>query len=274
MAPRQPTWRRRGWGRTYPNPMVGAVVVRHGEIVGSGCARGVRRPACRGGGARRCRRRGARRDAVRHAGAVRAHWQAAAVHRRDPRCRYCARRDRRARSRTRLRRAVRSVARGRRGGRGRTCSVLPRHGSNFRFLHRFKPRRAPVRRRQAGGVDGRHDRRRDGQVTVDLERARRANGCTGCARDSARSPSAAHGGGRRCATDGARCDCSRASRRCGWCSIAAGRVSPGSSDVRATPVRSALAIIVVARPCRRRIGDAIAAAGAQVLVADALAGRA
>ena len=78
----------RGWGQTAPNPMVGAVVVRDGVVVGEGWHARVRRSARRGRGAARRGRAGARRDALRHARAVRSPRQDAAVHRRDDRRRH------------------------------------------------------------------------------------------------------------------------------------------------------------------------------------------
>ena len=60
-----------GVGRVSPNPLVGAVVVKDGQVAGRGLARRLRRPARRGRrDRRRRRRRPARRDAVRLARAV------------------------------------------------------------------------------------------------------------------------------------------------------------------------------------------------------------
>ena len=71
----------RGWGRVHPNPLVGAVVLAGGGVVGRGMARGVRRPPRGAARARSGRRARARRDARRDARAVRSPGQAAAVHR-------------------------------------------------------------------------------------------------------------------------------------------------------------------------------------------------
>ena len=61
--------------------VVGAVLVRDGEIVGEGWHERKGGAACRGGRARGGRRAGARRDALRDDGAVRASRLDAAVHR-------------------------------------------------------------------------------------------------------------------------------------------------------------------------------------------------
>ena len=82
--------RRRG-GRVSPNPLVGAVVVRDGEVLGEGWHTALRRAARRARGDRRRRRRGPRRrDALRLARAVLPHRPHAAVHRRDRRGRHRA----------------------------------------------------------------------------------------------------------------------------------------------------------------------------------------
>ena len=75
----------RGRGTTHPNPVVGAVVVRDGEVVGEGWHERQGRAARRGRRARGSRRGGPRRDAVRDARAVRPPRHDAAVRRRDPR---------------------------------------------------------------------------------------------------------------------------------------------------------------------------------------------
>ena len=61
---------RRGQGRTWPNPAVGAVVVKDGVIVGRGWTQAGRPSACRARGACARRRGRARRYALRYAGAV------------------------------------------------------------------------------------------------------------------------------------------------------------------------------------------------------------
>ena len=61
----------RGRGQVSPNPLVGAVLVRDGEVLGEGWHDRLRRPARRGrGDPRRRRRRPARRDALRLARAL------------------------------------------------------------------------------------------------------------------------------------------------------------------------------------------------------------
>ena len=58
---------RKGRGQTSPNPAVGAVLVRDGEVVGRGFHTWAGREACRDRRAGRSRRTRARRDALRHA---------------------------------------------------------------------------------------------------------------------------------------------------------------------------------------------------------------
>ena len=73
----------RGWGRVQPNPLVGAVVLPHGELVGEGWHAGVRRPPRRGGGAGRCGRHGLEGRPWSSPSSPARIRQAAAVHRGD-----------------------------------------------------------------------------------------------------------------------------------------------------------------------------------------------
>ena len=82
---------RRGLGRTWPNPAVGAVVVKDGVIVGRGWTQPGGRPHAETEALRARRRRGARRHALRDARALLASRQDAALRRRDHRGRRRAR---------------------------------------------------------------------------------------------------------------------------------------------------------------------------------------
>ena len=70
-----------GRGLVSPNPMVGAVVVRDGRVVGEGWHEGPGIAARRGSRAGGRRDRGARRDALLHPRALRSRGTDAAVHR-------------------------------------------------------------------------------------------------------------------------------------------------------------------------------------------------
>ena len=75
-----------GVGRVHPNPVVGAVIARDGEVLGEGWHDELRRPARRASRRSPPRRgRPARRDDVRVARAVLPPGQAAPMHRRDRR---------------------------------------------------------------------------------------------------------------------------------------------------------------------------------------------
>ena len=93
----------RGWGQTAPNPMVGAVVVAGGEVVGEGYHARYGEAHAEVMALRAARGRDARRHDVRHARAVRAPRKDAAVCRRDHRRGRRARRRRRSRSEHRSR---------------------------------------------------------------------------------------------------------------------------------------------------------------------------
>ena len=73
----------RGWGATSPNPAVGAVVVRDGEVVGRGFHTWAGLKHAEVLALEEARRARARRDAVRDARTMRASRPDAAVHRRD-----------------------------------------------------------------------------------------------------------------------------------------------------------------------------------------------
>ena len=104
---------RRGLGRTWPNPAVGAVIVKDGVIVGRGWTQPGGRPHAEVEALAARRRRGARRDALCHARALLASRQIAALRRRRHRRRHFARGlgDRRSQSRSGGRRAMRGCAR-------------------------------------------------------------------------------------------------------------------------------------------------------------------
>ena len=91
----------RGRGRTYPNPLVGAVVVRDGEVVGEGWHERHGGPHAEVNALRAAGDRARGCDAVRVPRAVHASRNDAALRRRDPRSGRRARRRRRARSESR-----------------------------------------------------------------------------------------------------------------------------------------------------------------------------
>ena len=82
---------RRGLGRTWPNPAVGAVVVKDGVIVGRGWTQPGGRPHAEPEGLEARRRGRARRHALCHARAVLAFRQVAALCRRHHCRRHCSR---------------------------------------------------------------------------------------------------------------------------------------------------------------------------------------
>ena len=81
-------------GQTSPNPMVGAVIVKDGRVIGEGATQPPGRGARRAHGARRLRGGPGRRHAVRLARALLPQGPHAALHRRDHRGRHRARGDR------------------------------------------------------------------------------------------------------------------------------------------------------------------------------------
>ena len=175
-----------------PNPIVGAVVARDGEVLGRGLARALRRPARRGRRARRRRRRRpGRRDAVRLARAVLPPGQDAAVHRRDRRGRHRARR-------RRLRRPDREghrprpghpARRGRRGRRRRR-RARARARAAQPGVPQARAHRAPVGAVQVGDDARRQGRHADRRLEVDLRRAQPRAARTAGARRSTPSSSA------------------------------------------------------------------------------------
>ena len=135
--------------RSSDHPLVGAVVVRDGEVVGEGWYEYEGVTPRRGDRARAGGRAGARRDALRHARAVLAPRAHAAVRRRGRRGRRRARRRRRARSEPGRRRPRRRAAR-RRGHRGRAPRrASPRVARTRRGARgsRSAVRSSPTRRR-------------------------------------------------------------------------------------------------------------------------------
>ena len=148
----------RGRGTTYPNPLVGAVVVQRRRGRRRGLARAARR-AARGGerAARRGRAR-ARFDDVRLARAVHASRIDAAVRRRDPRSGRRARRRRRARSEPeRQRRRRRAAARGgrrRRGRRGRAGVARARSQRRLALGARARPAVGDLQGRRSRSTGG------------------------------------------------------------------------------------------------------------------------
>ncbi len=150
----------RGAGAVKPNPVVGAVVARDGEVLGEGWHEQLRRRARRGQRDRGVRPGGPeRRDAVRVARAVLPRGQDAALHRRDPAGGHQARGGRLRRPH---REGLRAWAgdparRGRRGG-GRRRRAGRQRAPAQPGLPQARARRAPV-----GAVQVRDDARRQGR---------------------------------------------------------------------------------------------------------------
>ncbi len=194
----------RGWGRVHPNPLVGAVVLADGVVVGEGwhAEFGERHAESAGAGA--CGREGARGDPGRDPRAVQPPGQAAALHRchRPGRHPACGGRDGRSQPRGERRRGATRSSRSRRAGRRR-----PRGGHGpERHLPASLPKPvAALCRPQARHQPRRTDRRLHRVTRVDLRRARprlralapgrlRRDRCRrqdGAARRSRRSPCAA-----------------------------------------------------------------------------------
>ena len=257
---------RRGWGRTYPNPLVGAVVARHGEIVGSGAHEEFGGPhaeavalADAGDSARGatlyvtlepCTHTGKQppcTDAILAAGIART---VIAVRDPDPIA---------AGGVEQLRRAGVAVEIGLLG-----AAAAQR---NFRFLHRYKAHRRPfVAVKLAVSMDG--------QIADAKGRSRWIS--NGAAREWVHWLRAGFGalavGGDTALADGARLTVRGATQpRIAPLRIVfdrSGRVAPGHPLFEgADSVPLAIIVGPAVSPAHR---DAIAAAGAQVLVADAL----
>ena len=124
---------RRSLGRTWPNPAVGCVIVKDGVIVGRGRTQDGGRPHAEADALDTGRRRGARRHGLRHARALLAFRQVAALRR-------CPDRGRRGEGRV---------------GDGRSQSAGQRAGPRppARGRHRRRGRRG----REGGGRDQRRD---------------------------------------------------------------------------------------------------------------------
>ena len=143
-----------GWGQTAPNPMVGAVVVRNGVDRRRGLSHALRRGARGDRGAARGRRSRGGRDGVRHARAVRACGEDAAVRRRAHRGAGRARRHRRARSESGGRGRRRAAARGGNRGHHRRARRARRASSTRRSSTAFASRRPWITLKLALSLDG------------------------------------------------------------------------------------------------------------------------
>ena len=118
---------RRGLGSTWPNPAVGAVVVKDGVVIGRGWTQPGGRPHAETEALRRAGEAARGRDALRHARALLASRQDAALRRRHHRGRHRARGlgDRGSQSGSGRARAC-AAARGRDRGRRRACAPTRR----------------------------------------------------------------------------------------------------------------------------------------------------
>ena len=143
----------RGRFTVSPNPMVGAVVVRRGRVVGNGLSSSAGGPSRGGLGARAARERArGERICTCHARALRALRADASVHRRDPRGGYSPPRRRGGRPEPSRRRArVRGAPAGRsprpRGGAGAAAAAPSCQNEKFLALDHAA---AAVRPRQVG----------------------------------------------------------------------------------------------------------------------------
>ena len=174
---------RRGQGRTWPNPAVGAVVVKDGVIVGRGWTQPGGRPHAepealgRAGEAARgatlyvtlepCSHVGKSppcADAIIAAGIARV---VSAIE--DPNPEVAGQ----GHARLRAAGITVDIGLGARGGRARSCRAFPAH-----------PRQASACDPQARGILGRQDRRRRPQAGRDHGRGRAKRGCICCARNA------------------------------------------------------------------------------------------
>ncbi len=179
----------RGWGQTAPNPMVGAVVVRDGLVVGEGWHARFGDAHAEVDALRAAGERARGRDALRDPRAVQSPRQDAAVRGRDHSRGSVARRRRRARSEPRSPAAAPSELRA--AGVVVDVGVEERRRARAQraFFHAQTSERpwvtlklalSPTARSPIPSPDNRLAHRRGGA------RAR----CTGCARTATRSPSA------------------------------------------------------------------------------------
>ena len=163
-----------GRGRVSPNPLVGAVLVRDGEVIGEGFHARARRPARRARGDRglpRPRRRPGRLDHLRDPRALRPHGPPAALHRGDPRGRDLPRRLRvRGPDRQGLGPRAGDAPRRWRRGRARRRLGGERRPASQPALPQARPHRPPARHLQGGDVARRPRRVPDRRLTLDLER--------------------------------------------------------------------------------------------------------
>ena len=162
----------RGRGRVSPNPLVGAVLVRDGEVIGEGHPRRARRAARR---ARRARRRPRprrgprRRDPLRDARALRPRGPPASLHRGDPRGRDRPRRLRvRGPDREGLGPRPRDAPRRRRRGRARERRRGRAGPAAEPALPQARPHRPAARHLQGRDDPGRPGRRPRRRLALDL----------------------------------------------------------------------------------------------------------
>ena len=179
----------RGWGRTAPNPMVGAVVVRDGVVVGEGWHAEYGGPHAEVEALRAAGELRARRDGVRHARAVQSPRQDAAVHRRAARRRRAPRRRRVRAIRTPSRAAAPSGC----APRASRSTIGVEESRGARAQRALLPRareRPAVRDAQARALARRRDRRSHAPAGLAHRRGGAPRSASASRRRGRRSPSA------------------------------------------------------------------------------------